>query len=224
MKTTQPTLHVQKEQRTSAPAIITAAPLSDRLREDTPAPKLSQAVETMKRIFTESRARTTDDFFEQDYQGMLAKIGDLAYTAQDVTSFSEQLALFQKEGDFSFRAGLLLSALINHSQGEKFTINTYRLSTPVSVLGYHNTKDIVVNGGLGDGTAIMMESGSMLVKGNVGEMLCDRMTGGTVRVTGYAGNWAADAMDGGELFFKGPYCNLSSLLKSGRVHILDEES
>jgi formylmethanofuran dehydrogenase subunit C len=148
---------------------------------------------------------------------MFGTVKDSGITAIDVEAFCVMLPEFQGEKNFSFKAGLFLSALINSSKESRFIVHTRHLAEPIDVLGYKNTKDIVVNGNAGHGIGIMMESGTIVVNGNVGECLGDRMSGGSITVNGDSGIYTGDRMEGGELRVNGSIDDLSPLFRGGNV-------
>ncbi len=173
----------------------------------------------MKKAWSECRASGAVGHFETHYSEMLGKIEGLGHSAEDVEKFMIALVGFQNEGNFSFKAGLFLSALINGSPDTGFVINTYHLSEPIHLLGYRNTKDVVVNGGAGDGLGCLMDGGTMIVNGHVGDVLADRMKRGSITVNGNTGNWAADEMEGGELHIHGVCTDISALFKGGKIYL-----
>ena|SRR5208283_2467197 len=66
-----------------------------------------------------------------DYFKMLNITRDLGYSAKDVEAFSMELAGFQNERQFSDKAGLFLSALINNCKEDDFVVHTVHLTQQI---------------------------------------------------------------------------------------------
>jgi hypothetical protein len=123
-------------------------------------------------------------FFDEVYAIAEKIINKQEYTAEDVERFCINFVEFQNEKDFSTKAGLLLSALINKGEDKDFRICTRHLTMPLRYVGYTNTKNIAVEGDLGD---------------NIGK----GMKGGTITIEGNCGNYAGSGMQGGEIHIHG---------------------
>lgn len=137
------------------------------------------------------------------YAVMLKVFGRLDYTAKDVEDFSLALSGFQKENNFSIKAGVFLSALINSCRSMKFVIHTAHITEPIHGLGMRNRKDITVKGNVGDVAGGSMIRGTITVEGNAGASVGVMMNGGTITVKGNAGNNAGQDMRGGEIHIEG---------------------
>jgi hypothetical protein len=144
-----------------------------------------------------------DRTYEDRYFSMLSSIKNLRYSAKDVENFSLVLIDFQDEENFSLKAGLFLSALINNGEESYYNIHTQHLKTQLECLGYMNTKNIMINGDAGCSVGRGMKGGSITVKGNVGEMAGLSMKGGNITVKGNAGNKVGQFMKSGSVTING---------------------
>ncbi|MDD5172000.1 MAG: hypothetical protein PHF60_03100 [Candidatus ainarchaeum sp.] len=91
----------------------------------------------------------------------------LSYSASDVEKFSLVLAEFQDENDFSEKAGMFLSALINNCNDKEFVIHTTHLAEPISYLGYGNERIITVKGNAGGDVGAYMQGGEIHIEGKL---------------------------------------------------------
>jgi hypothetical protein len=162
----------------------------------------NHAVEEMKRIWTE-RNDTYRIKPSATYAKVLDRIKTVAYSAKDVETFSIVLAGFQDEIDFHGKAGLILSALINNCEEERFVIHTAHLTMPIDYLGYRNKKDIVVDGDSGECVGYAMEGGIITIERDAGHTAGVDMTAGTIIVKGDAGWDVGAGMKGGSIIVKG---------------------
>ncbi len=176
----------------------------------------NKAIVEMKRVW-----RGTSISIKRDnYPQLSGKIKELEYSAKDVEAFSLALAEFQGEENFSKKAGLFLSVLINNGQENEFIIHTAHLSEPVQFIGNGNTKNIIVKGDTGNCVGHMMESGAIIVEGNSGDMAGMEMTGGAITVMGNAGKDIGNRMKGGTMIVEG--CagqNIGSVMKGGTITV-----
>jgi len=133
------------------------------------------------------------------------RLGLLKYSPSDLSLFSLHYLPLLLEAKPSIHTGGILSSLIQSSKETNFEIHTLNFNkdgAPI-ILGYKNTKNIVVHGNLGylsfngmiSGTVVvygdcaahfapLMKGGEITVYGNVGAMLGEYMSGGTIRVYG----------------------------------------
>ncbi|MCX8163109.1 MAG: hypothetical protein N3D10_00970 [Candidatus Micrarchaeota archaeon] len=119
------------------------------------------------------------------YNKALNSIKSLEYTSIDVQKFCFELKNFENQADdFKVKAGLFLSALINQSKEQKFLLDTTALSSKIHYLGYSNTKEIVVNGNVGNNLGSNMEKGKITVYGNAGTNVGYLMKGGEIYIEG----------------------------------------
>jgi hypothetical protein len=108
------------------------------------------------------------------------------------------------------RTSLLLSAFINSGPDRKYQISTENLVVPnlhdnpgPRFLAYRNSKDLIVNGMVGNYFGNSMEAGSIELFGDAGISAGGRMTGGTLIIHGYAGRHLGTAISGGTLICEG---------------------
>jgi len=136
------------------------------------------------------------------YVSAVSLIRNIKHSSKDVTNFSIALVEFQHEEVFSTKAGLFLSALINESNGKNFTVITEHLEKPIDWLGYENTKNIIVQGNVGDCVGEDMKCGKITIQGNAREDVGYRMTGGSIYVGGKYTS-LSDYIYGGNVYHKG---------------------
>jgi hypothetical protein len=141
--------------------------------------------------------------YDDHYQAMLRIVENLRYTAKDVEEFSLVLEEFQHEKDFSMKAGLFLSALINRGKDSDYVIHTQYLDRPPALIGYYNIKNIQIIGDVGHRIGCRMENGSIVVNGNAKECVGERMNGGSIFVNGNVGFGIGSYVEGGDITVKG---------------------
>jgi formylmethanofuran dehydrogenase subunit C len=176
----------------------------------------NKAIVEMRKVWGDTRICIERD----EYPQLPGKIKELKYSAKDVETFSIVIAEFQGEENFSNKAGLFLSALINNSGEKDFVIHTAHLSEPVHFIGNGSKKNISVKGDAGDCVGHMMESGTVIVEGNAGNMTGVEMTGGTITVKGNAGKDIGNRMKDGVIIVEG--CagqNIGSAMKGGAITV-----
>jgi hypothetical protein len=163
-------------------------------------------------------------------------IRGLACTSKDIEEFSLALSRFQGDALFDLKAGLFLSALINHCPERICVIHTSHLYEGISELGFRNTKDIVVEGDVGllvgfemKGGRILvrgsggnsagrsLENGDIILEGNVCHAVGLSSRGGTITVKGDAGQEVGAWMDGGNIHIFGEISSLSNDVQGGKI-------
>ncbi len=137
------------------------------------------------------------------YNRILNLINKFEYSAKDIEAFSLELIAFQNEKDFSDKAGLFLSALINNCHENDFVVHTAHLDRPIDRLGWHNTKNITVEGSAGAFTGDTMDSGTIIVRGDADDGIGFGMKGGTITVNGNTGDMIGWSVEGGEIHING---------------------
>jgi len=152
----------------------------------------------------------------EDDEEALRQIKDLDYSAKDVEKFSIALVEFQDEKDFSAKAGVFLSALINNGKDANYVVHTRHLQE-IDGLGYANTKNIVVNGNGGRWVGSHMKCGTITVNANAGILVGSYMKGGTIIVKGDAAD-VGHGMEGGEIHLEGDYSELDYEIKGGKIY------
>ncbi|NYZ74488.1 hypothetical protein H0O00_05065 [Candidatus Micrarchaeota archaeon] len=154
----------------------------------------------------------------ENYQETCELVKRVDCTAKDVETFTIGLAGHQEENDFSDKAGMFLSALMNSGKDSRYVIHTAHLQEMISSLGYRNTKDIEIDGDLGSYTGDEMESGTITVHGNVEDCLGFCMRGGRIFVERNADDEAGRGMEGGEIIIAGSVGdNLGGGMENGRI-------
>jgi len=141
---------------------------------------------------------------ERNYTNALKAIEGLSITAKDVESFTVGvLPLVFQRWDFGYKAGFLLSALINTCKELDFTIHTQHIDTLLKYLGHQNCKNVSVNGNVGGMLGCEMRQGSITVMGDVAELVGTMMSGGCIIVEGDAGGLVGVYMKKGVIIIKG---------------------
>jgi glutamate synthase domain-containing protein 3 len=146
-------------------------------------------------------------------------VGGLVYGRDDVTMFSLMLADLQHEYAFVSRSGIFLSALINNSPEDAFTIRTDHLTKPVHGIGSCNTKEIAVFGNAGHYTGYTMKGGSLTIHGDVGDHIGHGMSGGDIIVHGDAEDYAGEHMTGGTMRMHDSGYDTGHLMGGGKIFI-----
>ncbi len=143
---------------------------------------------------------------EEGYSNALKAIKNINYSAEDVEKFSIMLAEFQEdqeEENFSGKAGLFLSALINSGKDENYVVHTKHLALPVDYLAYRNTKNVRVIGDVRHNFAELMSNGSGSVNGNALSSCGLHLIGGLVLINGDVRANLGDCMKGGRIIVNG---------------------
>ena len=151
------------------------------------------------------RIRIFEDYDEPltSYERILARLEKTKHTAADVERFSIALAEFQEEEEFSAKAGIFLSALMNSGKDQDYAIHTAHLHMTPDFIGYQNTKNITVDGDVGDTAGAWMTGGSITITGNAGITLGLGMRAGSITVNGDADYHIGRSMVGGEIRIEG---------------------
>jgi len=127
------------------------------------------------------------DNTEACYKIALLAIKDIEYGACDVEKFSNiSICGLEKEENVEMKLGLFLSALINNGKDENYTIpaeNKYPHES-IHFIGFKNTKNINVNGSVGDFLGDSMIRGSIFVDGDAGNNVGYMMQSGKITVLG----------------------------------------
>jgi hypothetical protein len=119
-------------------------------------------------------------------------------TSEDIKEFSLELGAFEDHKEFEDRAGLFLSALINSSGDKEFVVHTRHLKKKINYLGCETTKNIVIEGDVGE---------------CVGEGI---KKGGSITVNGDAGDWVGVGMRiGSKIYLNGNYETIGYFVKPG---------
>jgi len=142
----------------------------------------------------------------------------LKCTPEDVERFSIALADFQEEEDFSKKAGVFLSVVINWARGMDYTIQTEHLEEPIDYIGFKNLKNITVKGNVGENVGAIMLRGSITVEGNAGDWIAPNIVGGKIVIKGDAGKFIAESTTGGEIHLEGKYGDISSEGKGVKIY------
>ena len=120
------------------------------------------------------------------------------YTAHDITEFALQLApcVESFSDHMLYATGLFITALVNESKENDFTLHLEHLSRPLPNIGYRNRKNLTVYGNLGQWAFHHQESGAGIVHGNCDHGFCGCKQGGLTVINGDALNPAGDTIGG----------------------------
>ena len=158
------------------------------------------ALESMKAAWKGiGDAGTLDERYAETVRA-LAPVMERGYSAKDVERFCFQMAELQDRQDFAWKAGLILSALMNNCQDTRFVIRTMHLTSPINFLGFNNTNEIIVEGSVGYAVCWGMIGGSVCVEGSAGDSAGREMNGGRITVRGDIGKQCGVEMKNGSIF------------------------
>jgi len=221
MRTAQRNTHLDPERLLAASARFRGfVPEPERIVRAGQA-QANPKIEAMKAVWKD--AGDWDEFIAGEHplqDTMLGALKGLAYTSKDVEEFSLSMACFQGTRDFSERAGVFLSALINGSIDRSFIIHTRHLARAVDYFGFLNSKEIIVDGDIGHSCGQRMAGGSIVVKGSAGGWCGNMMSGGAITVHGSAGDFLGMRMESGMIrVLGGSGCYCGSSMKGGRLFL-----
>ena len=94
--------------------------------------------------------------------------------SERITEFSLLLGEYENKEYFENFTGCYLSALINESKDKDFKIIT-NYSKTIDYIGYDNTKNIDVNGNVGNWVGGGMEDGKITINGNAGNLVGEKL-------------------------------------------------
>ncbi|MDD5171804.1 MAG: hypothetical protein PHF60_02095 [Candidatus ainarchaeum sp.] len=123
----------------------------------------------------------------EEYYGKVSKLlGNMGVrcSSGDVEKFCVALVEFQGEENFEEKAGVFLSALMNHGTDEDYRIVTRHLDRLLGYIGYRNIKNITVEGDVRDMLGNAMEGGRIVVNGNTGHDTAHAIHGGEIHING----------------------------------------
>ncbi|MDD5172359.1 MAG: hypothetical protein PHF60_04975, partial [Candidatus ainarchaeum sp.] len=114
-----------------------------------------------------------------------------------------KLAMFRDKLDLPFKTGLFLSALINISKEDDYTIHVANYPQAPNRIGHRNCKNITVHGDIGNDAGDHMEYGILRINGNVGDRLGSNMKYGMIELNGNADVDAGYHMEYGRIVING---------------------
>ena len=163
--------------------------------------EMNPALEAMKKAWSDCIFHPQE--LQRDYNEITGKIQDLRYSAKDVEAICFLLAEYQNEANFSQNSGLFLSVLMNHCDEDDFIIHTAHLAEAFHLIGFHNTKNITIEGDAGIAVGFMMRCGTITVKGKAKDFVGNMMAGGEIIVNGDAGSSVGANMESGTITVTG---------------------
>ncbi len=137
------------------------------------------------------------------------------YSVHDVEDFCQQIKQFQSDENFSYKAGLIISAMINSGIDDGYKVDTTIFDKRLALLGYKNVKHVTLMGDAGEEFASGMADGSINVEGSVYGNVGDRMTGGEIYINENVFGHVGPDMEGGMIRVFG---NVGSLAHISIVH------
>lgn len=147
-----------------------------------------------------------------------ASVASQNYSAKDVEHFSLLLFEFQDEKNFSEKAGVFLTALIENGKEDDFVIHTSTLAVPIQGLAKGNTKNVLIKGDIGSHTAKNMKKGKVIIKGDEEGYAGLKMTGGDIVILGDAGEVIGWEMKNGSITVHGNAgWNVGTEMKGGEI-------
>ena len=139
------------------------------------------------------------------------------YSAEDIRRMCIALAEFQDEKWFSVKAGYFLSALINNGKEKNYVLSVHHLVEPICRLGRSNTKNITIEGDVGERLGDGMTGGRIIVNGNADSYAGAWLRGGRIEINGDVCAQVGDCMQGGEIHINGEYLTLGDNL-CGKIY------
>jgi len=177
-------------------------------------PKLEAIIQVWKACNFDLNSPTTIDEHYEIWAGLIKRINP---SSCDIEKFCIALAQFQEEKDFRNKAGFFLSALANHCQDHDVIIRTDHLLKRVNFLGYKNSRNIIVEGGVGEAIGILMLDGRLVINGDTLQAAGDGMMGGKLVINGFAGHGVGIRMRNGEIYLESDYENLQFFPEGGKI-------
>ncbi|MFH0860779.1 MAG: hypothetical protein V1921_06225 [Candidatus Altiarchaeota archaeon] len=156
---------------------------------------------------------------------------DVTFEAGDLNVSPSQLqevysSLESRHGgdsQFSIRAGLLMTALIQSSKASEFNLT---VASPLDYIGFslraenNADKRVTINGNVGDHTGDRMRGGEIHVTGDAGDYSGYSMHGGIIRVDGSVKDDTGVAMVSGKIEVGGNAGQRTArLMRGGEVHV-----
>jgi hypothetical protein len=139
--------------------------------------------------------------FPNIYERMLQT--GIKYNSKEIETFSLLIPKYQNFEGFNSYAGLFLSALITKSEDNDFIVHTKTLENPPILIGYRNSKNIVIKGNAGSYLGRSMKKGRIIAEGNVESNVGHNMEEGLIEIIGDSNTCAGWSMKGGKIIIRG---------------------
>ncbi len=124
-------------------------------------------------------------------------------SAEDVRDVVVALKKYEPYKMFEF-CGVFLSALVNMSDEDNFSILTTHFEKGVNFLGLNNLKNLTILGNTNNFTGAYMKKGVITVKGNVNNNAGEGLKDGRINIFGdVLGGLLGGIADGGEIHVEG---------------------
>ncbi len=162
--------------------------------------KYVETINLICHITNDANKSHAGDSVSRQFLQYMKLVRDLTYSSKDVTD----LSLYIKEDKtkkhplFSLFLGSYLSALVNNSEEENFTIFVPALDTEAHDIGCFNTKNLTVFGNVFN-PAYEMKSGTLTIHGKPTNSVGLGMEGGKIILKGDISAGIGNSMKGGEI-------------------------
>lgn len=144
----------------------------------------------------------------------------LAFDTDEIERFSVALEALQEDGDFSKKAGALLTFLIKYGLSSTYRLDTTKLHEPIDSIYKEHEKDIIVKGNLGEGAIASCGGGTVIIDGNVLNGAFFDMRGGLAIITGSATDSPGLVMRDGTLVILGDAMdNVGDFMQGGVIRV-----
>lgn len=137
------------------------------------------------------------------YNATLSSVADKEVTSADVEKFCNDIKAMEGQKGFPWRAGAMISALVNSSVDSDFIIPSRIFNRKIALLAFRNRKNVFIDGDAGDGFAAEMEAGIATAHGYVYGSIGESMRGGTAIAEQDVYGRVGSRMLGGEINVKG---------------------
>ncbi len=184
-----------------------------------PNPRLGALFEAWEKIGTFCMLGNFDD----GYSTIRRDIKHLRCSSGDIEAFSLRMTALQHQERFRTKAGLFLSALINNCTEKEITVHTSDLSRGIYLLGFRNSRNVTVDGDVGEYAGDSMLGGSMLIQGKADLFLGHGMSGGRMIVRQDSNGKVGSSMRGGEIIAHGSVqTDIGDDMIGGRIHVIGD--
>lgn len=172
-------------------------------KEDASATRETQAKDrVMEQLEKAWKGFRRDDIGDYVYETAVSLVEGIGYGSDDVTKFCLALERFQGERLFGHKAGLFISALVNCGNDGSYHLPLDHLER-IDFIGSMNSKDITIEGDVGNDLGNRMKGGEIRLVGNALAMAGSSMEGGRIIIEGDVLGSVGDEMKDGEIIVEG---------------------
>ena len=131
------------------------------------------------------------------YNRCCEKVASLNASEIDISKFVAYTSIFANENCFEHTLGLFLSAAMNESSEDNFSLNLLSLkSKPIHLVAYRNICNVKIFGNIGSNAVNKMEFGHVEITGDIDENFASQMLSGEIIVKGKCKDICGDAYGG----------------------------